>query len=286
MVKITPNHGKVAMKIKVAAIQMQSGDNLEANLQSAAELLAQAGQQQVQLVVLPENFAMFAAGAQLHTAQQLPLIQAWLAEQAIKHNLWIVAGSVPCAYQPHGEVVTQQRVRASCFVYSNHGDLVGRYDKLHLFDVNIADKQARYQESATFEAGDSVVVVKTPFATIGLSICYDLRFPLLYQALRDQGADIMVVPAAFTELTGEAHWQVLLQARAIETQCLVIGAGQSGQHSPTRRTWGHSQIIDAWGRVLAIQKLEGAGIVIADYDLSEQDKIRQQMPLLVSRWLC
>ncbi len=274
------------MKVTVAALQMQSRDNLDDNLRSAAQLLAQASQRGVQLAVLPENFAMFAAGAQLQTAQQLPRIQTWLAEQAKQHKLWLVAGSVPCAERPNGEVVTQQRVRASCFVYSDAGLLVGRYDKIHLFDVSIADKQSSYQESATFEPGDSIVVVKTPFATIGLSICYDLRFPHLYQALRDRGADIIVVPAAFTELTGQAHWQVLLQARAIETQCCVIGAGQSGQHSATRRTWGHSQIIDAWGRVLAVQDQEGAGVVIAEYDLSVQDKIRQQMPLLVSRRLC
>lgn len=273
------------MKITVAAIQMQSRDDLDANLNSAAELLAQAGERGCQLAVLPENFAMFAAGAQLATANRLAHIQSWLAEQAIKNNLWIVAGSIPCANRPNGDVVTQQRVRASCFVYNNQGVLAGRYDKIHLFDVSIADKQANYQESATFEAGDAVVTIKTPFATIGLSICYDLRFPRLYQALRDQGADIIVVPAAFTELTGRAHWQVLLQARAIETQCCVIGAGQSGQHSATRRTWGHSLIIDAWGRVLAEQGQEGAGLVVAEYDLSEQDKIRQQMPLLVSRRL-
>jgi predicted amidohydrolase len=139
--------------------------------------------------------------------------------------LWIVAGSVPCLERKNGEMVLDDKVRASCFVYNDLGQQVGRYDKIHLFDVTVADKQAQYQESATFEAGDEVVVIKTPFANIGLTICYDLRFPQLFQALRDQGADIIVVPAAFTALTGKAHWQVLLQARAIETQCFIVGAG-------------------------------------------------------------
>ena len=273
------------MTIKLAAIQMQSKDNLQVNLDHASALLAQAAQQQVKLAVLPENFAMFAAGAQLTTAKQLTHIQAWLSEQALINDLWIVAGSVPCRERPNGETVVNDKVRACCFVYNNRGELAGRYDKIHLFDAAIADQQAQYQESATFEAGNDVVVIKTPFANIGLSICYDVRFPPLYQALRDRGADIIVVPAAFTALTGQAHWQVLLRARAIETQCFIVGAGQSGQHSPTRTTWGHSQLIDAWGSVVAEQQQEGEGVVIAEYDIDEQQRIRQQMPLLSHRRL-
>lgn len=275
------------MTIVVAAIQMQSRDDLSANLAMAARQIAIAAMQGAQLVVLPENFAMFAAGAQLKTAQEyFSVIQQWLAEQARQYDVWIIGGSVPCQHRPDYQVVADNRVRASCFVYNNQGLLAGRYDKIHLFDVEVADKQAVYQESATFEPGSDVVVIETPFANIGLSICYDVRFPELYSALRAKGADIIVVPAAFTALTGEAHWQVLLRARAIETQCLVIGAGQSGQHSPSRRTWGHSQVIDAWGRVLAICEQEGEGLALAAYDLSEQRRIRQQMPLLRHRRLC
>ena len=161
------------MTIKLAAIQMQSKDNLQVNLDHASALLAQAAQQQVKLAVLPENFAMFAAGAQLTTAKQLTHIQAWLSEQALINDLWIVAGSVPCRERPNGETVVNDKVRACCFVYNNRGELAGRYDKIHLFDAAIADQQAQYQESATFEAGNDVVVIKTPFANIGLSICYD-----------------------------------------------------------------------------------------------------------------
>jgi predicted amidohydrolase len=273
------------MKTKLAAIQLQSKDDLQANLDHCALLLANAAQENVKLAVLPENFAMFAAGAQLATAQQLPKIHVWLAEQARQHHLWIVAGSVPCLERKNGEMVPDGKVRASCFVYNDLGQQVGRYDKIHLFDVTVADKQAQYQESATFEAGDEVVVIKTPFANIGLTICYDLRFPQLFQALRDQSADIIVVPAAFTALTGKAHWQVLLQARAIESQCFIVGAGQSGQHSATRTTWGHSQLINAWGEILAEQHQEGEGVVIAEYDSDEQMRIRQQMPLLSHRRL-
>lgn len=275
------------MTVRVAALQMQSRDNLDDNLATAAALLEQAAQQDVVLAVLPENFAVFAAGAQLKTAQDyLPVIQDWLAEQARRHQLWLVGGSVPCPYRPDGSLVPDNRVRASCFVYDSGGRLAARYDKIHLFDVEVADKQAVYQESATFEPGAEVVVVTTPFGRVGLSICYDIRFPQLYQQLACQGADIMVVPAAFTAVTGEAHWQVLLRARAIENQCLVIGAGQSGLHSPHRSTWGHSQIIDAWGRVLAMRTEAGAGLVVAEYEMSEQQRIRQQMPLLAHRRLC
>lgn len=273
------------MKTKLAAIQLQSKDDLQANLDHCALLLANAAQENVKLAVLPENFAMFAAGAQLATAKQLPKILTWLSEQARLHQLWIVAGSVPCLERKNGEMVPDGKVRASCFVYNDLGQQVGRYDKIHLFDVTVADKQAQYQESATFEAGDEVVVIKTPFANIGLTICYDLRFPQLFQALRDQSADIIVVPAAFTALTGKAHWQVLLQARAIESQCFIVGAGQSGQHSATRTTWGHSQLINAWGEILAEQYQEGEGVVIAEYDSDEQMRIRQQMPLLSHRRL-
>jgi nitrilase len=200
--------------------------------------------------------------------------------------LWLVGGSVPCLYRPDNTVVDDNRVRASCFVYDNRGELAARYDKIHLFDVEVADSQAVYRESATFEPGTDIVVVDAGFARIGLSICYDIRFPELYQALRAQGADIMVVPAAFTAVTGAAHWQVLLRARAIENQCLVIGAGQSGQHSSSRRTWGHSQIVDAWGQVQAICEQDGEGLAIAEYDLSGQQRIRQQMPILSHRRLC
>ncbi|MFO1391544.1 MAG: carbon-nitrogen hydrolase family protein [Agitococcus sp.] len=272
------------MNVTVAAIQMNSLDNLQANLQQAERLLAQAAQANAKLAVLPENFAVFAAGVQQQTAQQINIIQAWLAQQAQQHQLWLVGGSVPCAYRPDGQSTTKNKVRAACFVYNPQGELVGRYDKIHLFDAAIADEQGQYQESATFEAGDEIVVIRTPFANIGLSICYDLRFPALFQALREQEADIIVVPAAFTALTGEAHWQVLLRARAIENQCMIIGAGQTGWHSQQRQTWGHSQIIDAWGKVLALQA-QGESVVIADYDLQQMTKIRQQMTILRHRRL-
>ncbi len=272
-------------KCIVAALQMQSQDNLEDNLRQAAQLMEQAQQAGVQLVVLPENFAMFAAGKQLETAQNLAKIQQWLSQQAQQQQMWIVAGSIPCATRPDSTPVADNKVRASCLIYSPQGQLFGRYDKIHLFDANVADQQASYQESATFEAGSEVVIVETPFAKIGISICYDLRFPLLYQALRDNGAEIIVVPAAFTALTGEAHWQVLLRARAIETQSFVIGAGQSGWHSATRQTWGHSQVIDPWGKVLAEQQQTGSGLIVAVCDLSELHLIRQQMPILRHRRL-
>lgn len=265
--------------VLIAAIQLCSGPDLAANLDAAERQLREAAAAGARLAVLPENFAVFDATQYRQVALQLPSILAWLAALARELDLWVVAGTLLAASRPDGAPVPDGRVRTACHVISAAGECVARYDKTHLFDVDVPDSQGAYRESATFEPGDEVVCVETPFGRIGLTICYDLRFPELFRALVDKGAGLVTVPAAFTAVTGEAHWQVLLRARAIENQVMVVGAGQGGWHNPSRQTWGHTQIIDAWGRVLAEQVTDGAGFVLARWDRDEQVSLQNRMPV-------
>lgn len=264
---------------RVAAWQMVSTSDWLENQVSLSRGFAQASAAGVKLLVLPENAAIFGAGAQLTLAASGADILSWFAAQAAEHQLTLVAGTLPLACRPDGLPVPNGRVRSATMVWGPSGELLGRYDKRHLFDVDVADAQGRYQESATYEPGNQVAVINTELGKLGILTCYDLRFPEQARELRRQGAELLVVPAAFTAVTGAAHWQVLLRARAIENQCLVIGAGQGGQHSPQRQTWGHSQIIDAWGVVLAEQQEDGEGLVMATFDGAEQERLRQRMPV-------
>lgn len=270
---------------RLAAIQMLSGDDLAANLAQAEALLAQAAGEGAGLAVLPENFAMFGAPRHLEVAAQLPRIQEQLAAWAQRYKLWIVAGTLPAAVRPDGSAVSEGRVRPASLVFGADGEVKARYDKIHLFDVDVADAQGRYQESATFEPGTQLMTVDTPCGRVGLSVCYDLRFPELFRALAEMGADIITVPAAFTHVTGQAHWQVLLRARAIENQVYIMGAGQGGVHNAQRHTWGHSQIIDPWGVVLAERDEVGPGVVLADRDGTAQLELRRRMPVFAHRRL-
>ncbi|MES3040063.1 MAG: carbon-nitrogen hydrolase family protein [Pseudomonadota bacterium] len=264
---------------RIAAWQMVSTSNWLENQVSLSRGFAQASAAGVKLLVLPENAAVFGAGAQLTLAARGADILSWFAAQSAEHQLTLVAGTLPLACRPDGLPVPNGRVRSATMVWGPAGELLGRYDKRHLFDVDVADAQGRYQESATYEPGNQVAVIDTELGKLGILTCYDLRFPEQARELRRQGAELLVVPAAFTAVTGAAHWQVLLRARAIENQCLVIGAGQGGQHSPQRQTWGHSQVVDAWGVVLAEQQEDGEGLVMASFDRAEQDSLRQRMPV-------
>src|SRR5690554_111603 len=262
----------------VAVIQMVSSENIADNLVQARQLLEQAAAQGAQLAVLPENFAAFgrinaAQIASLEAQQQGPIL-AWLEQAARELGIWIVGGTVPLL--PEGQ--DQAKPCASSLLFNEYGECVARYDKLHLFDAAVADGQSRYQESAHFSAGQQCTVVDTPVGRLGMTVCYDLRFPALYGALREAGAELISVPSAFTALTGAAHWQVLLRARAIETQCLLLAANQGGVHSLGRETFGHSAIIDAWGSVLA-ELPSGAGCVTHAFPRAEQAAIRQRMPV-------
>ncbi|MGH8460493.1 MAG: carbon-nitrogen hydrolase family protein [Stenotrophobium sp.] len=273
--------------MKVAAIQMCSMDDVAANLRAASRLLMQAADSGAVLAVLPENFAFMGAQetAKLAHAEAdgTGTIQDFLAQTARKLSLWIVAGSVPLAVP--GEA---GKVYAANLVYDAQGQRRARYDKIHLFDVDVprAGNSERYRESNSIAFGaPRAVTVDTPAGKLGLSVCYDLRFPELYRALVADGAQILCVPSAFTEKTGEAHWQPLLRARAIENQCYVIAPGQSGTHPGGRRTWGHSMIINPWGEIVAEQQAEGEGIVLAEIDCEHQAQIRASFPSLNHRRL-
>lgn len=275
------------MKSMAAVVQMVSSGDVHANLRSAAGLIARAREQGAELILLPENFAVLDGGPLSQFAERegdmQALLQGFLREQARSTGAWLIAGSMPLSMRPerNGELpepVTGGRVRPACMVYDPQGKLVARYDKMHLFDVQVEDRQAQYSESRSFEPGDVAVCVQTPLGCVGLSICYDLRFPELYRRLLEQGAQLLTVPSAFTKVTGEAHWEVLLRARAIENQCYVLAANQGGVHNATRETWGHSMIVDPWGRILASVG-SGEGVAVAEIDMEALAALRARMPI-------
>lgn len=281
---------------RVAAIQMVSTDSTEENLQQAKDLIAEAVARGADLVLLPENFAVLEGGpmvdfaepqgvslaASQSLANQTPL-QNFLSELASHHGITLVGGTLPLITRPEKEgaeleYLSDGRVRPACLVFNPDGKFSGRYDKIHLFDVQVNDQQAQYSESRSFEAGENLVVLDSPCGKLGLSICYDLRFPELYRQLFHQGAQIITIPSAFTAVTGKAHWESLLRARAIENQSYVIAANQGGRHSESRETWGHSMIVDPWGVVLDCVET-GPGVAIADINLSHLQTLRSKMPI-------
>lgn len=263
---------------RIAALQMVSGPRVDDNLAVAGRLVEEAVTQGAQLLVLPEYFPIIgAADADRVRARETfgcGPIQDWLATTAQRHGLWLVAGSIPLT------ATSPDKMKNSSLVFNPAGECVARYDKIHLFGFRKGDES--YDEAAFIEPGDRPVAVDTPFGRIALSICYDLRFPELYRTL---GAlDLILVPAAFTETTGRAHWEVLLRARAIENQCYLLAVGQGGRHESGRLTHGNSMIVDPWGEVLD-RKLKGPGIVIADLDHQRIAEIRGSLPALVHRKL-
>lgn len=280
--------------MRVAAIQMVSTPTIEQNLSAAARLISQAAEKGVELIVLPEVFATLEGLSPLAEVGEIahPAIpslgatplQDFLASQAAKHALVIVGGTIPLLSRADGSLIEDGRVRASSLVFNAQGERVARYDKVHLFDVQVSDAQAQYSESLSYEAGSELACVEVEGCQVGLSVCYDLRFGELYRQLVTLGAQLITVPAAFTAVTGAAHWEPLLRARAIENQCYIVAAAQGGRHSETRETWGHSMIIDPWGVVLDCVNT-GEGIAIADIDLARIDDIRLRMPIAQQRRL-
>lgn len=267
-----------AHAFKVAAIQMASGPNVEGNLNEARRLIAKAAEQGARLVVLPEFFAIMG----LHEQDKLKVseqngsgpIQTFLRETALRYKIWLVGGSIPLAGTVPG------KVRNSCLVFDEHGEQVARYDKIHLFNLSLGNES--YDEAATIESGNQIVVVDSPFGRIGLAVCYDLRFPELFRAM--QNVDIIALPAAFTETTGKMHWEVLVRARAIENLAYMIASAQGGYHVNGRETHGHSMIVDPWGRVLDTLT-RGSGVVIATINPSYQASLRNSLPALKHRVL-
>jgi len=265
-----------ANAFKVAAIQMASGPNVEGNLSEARRLIAKAAEQGARLVVLPEFFAIMGLNEQdkLKVSEQAGRgpIQTFLSETARRYKIWLVGGSIPLAG------TSPDKVRNSCLVFNEHGEQVARYDKIHLFNLSLGNES--YDEAASIEAGDQVVVVDSPFGRIGLAVCYDLRFPELFRAMKD--VDIIVLPSAFTETTGKMHWEVLVRARAIENLSYVIASAQGGYHVNGRETHGNSMIVDPWGRVLDTLT-RGSGVVIATINPSHQASLRNSLPALKHR---
>ncbi len=266
----------------VACIQMASSPNIGANLLEAERLIEEAVSQHARLVVLPENFALM--GKSEHDkveARETPgsgAIQSFLAEQSARHGVWLVGGTIPLVAD------ADDKVRAACLVFDDQGKQVARYDKIHLFDVALVDSGEQYTESDTIEPGDEIVVIDSPFGRMGISVCYDLRFPELYRKQLDQGLEILVVPSAFTAITGRAHWEVLVRARAIENLCYVIAPDQGGYHLNGRETYGHSMIVDPWGTVLNSLS-RGPGVVCADIELGRLQSARRNFPSIAHRRL-
>ncbi len=261
---------------RVAAIQMASGPHVSANLLEVSRLIAQAAADGAKLVVLPEDFALMGSDQdklKICEREDQGPIQAFLAGQAARHGIWLVGGTVPLfADDP-------MRVRAACLVYNATGQRVARYDKIHLFDVYLEETGEKYTESLATEAGKSTVALDTPFGRLGLAVCYDLRFPELLRSLVTQSIEIVALPAAFTAITGKAHWEILVRARAIENLCYVVAAAQGGYHLSGRETYGDSMIVDPWGVVLD-RLARGAGVVSANLDRKRLQSIRRNFPAL------
>ncbi|MGE5087791.1 MAG: carbon-nitrogen hydrolase family protein [Candidatus Levyibacteriota bacterium] len=264
--------------MRVAAIQMTSGADVDANLRAAEALIGAAAREGAGLVLLPENFGLMGLRARdkldVQERDGEGVQQDFLAQTAKRNRLFLIGGSVPIA---SGD---PQRVRQALLVYGPDGARIARYDKIHLFRFTQGDED--YDEAKTIEAGATPVTFAAPCGRVGLSICYDLRFPELYRRMGELA--LIVVPAAFTARTGEAHWETLLRARAVENQCYVLASAQAGTHPGGRRTWGHSMLIDPWGTIVA-SRAEGPGIVVGDVDPARIADVRGRLPALAHRKL-
>ena len=265
-------------RMKIAALQMVSTPDVARNLEVAAGLIDEAATAGAELVALPEYFCLLGR----RDTDKLAVaegdgagpIQQMLAASARRAGVWVVGGTLPM------RTADPQRVRNSCCVYAPDGSRVARYDKIHLFAYD--NGRERYDEGRVLEAGDTPLAFDAAGLRVGLSVCYDVRFPELYRALCNPPCDLLCVPSSFTHTTGQAHWEVLLRARAIENQCYVIAPAQGGVHENGRRTWGHSMVVDPWGEVVAVQA-EGAGVGMAELDRARIAALRAQLPALAHR---
>ena len=282
--------------LTVAAVQMNSQQNIEDNLADIKAAIMDASKQGAQLVVLPENCCSM--GRQFATAERFDELSNTMAEYAHSYGIYVLAGSLPCPYRPDGVIVSDGRLRQVSQLFAPDGTRVARYDKIHLFTATVADKQGSYNEAATFEPGTQTVVATLEandvFYQLGMMVCFDLRFPALAQRLRQAGAELLSAPSAFTYLTGQAHWSLLLRARALDSQCMVIGAAQGGDHvykdGHARQTWGHTAITAYDGTVMssyedselnhsAKKDHKNYALVLATLDKQAQQQGRQKMPI-------
>lgn len=272
---------------KVAAIQMTSTSCAEENLNKAKNLLAEAAEKGATLAVLPEMFVLQSPEAtdKIHLAESLGqgLIQSFLSEQAKKHHLWIVGGTIPI------QSLDPLKPYATSLVFNEQGEQLAHYHKMHLFDVTVSAKE-QYHESTTTKPGHELCLIDTPIGKMGLSVCYDVRFPEMFRCLFNQGAELFAIPCAFSPTTGKAHFEILMRARAIENFSYVIAACQTGTHDNGRSTYGHSMIVSPWGEVLACLPHD-EGVIVADIDLSLLNQIRTNMPIkahqkmVLNQWL-
>ena len=267
----TPKH--LSSAFKVAGIQMASSPSVSSNLIEADRLIKLASKQGAKIVVLPEYFCIMGLRdndkVKIKEKEGDGPIQRFLAKTAKKYKIWLIGGTIPL------ESNFPNKIRNSCLVFNDMGEQVAHYDKIHLFGLDLGAE--KYHEEATIESGDKIVVLETPFGKIGLSVCYDLRFPELYRTMGE--VDMIVVPSAFTDTTGKAHWETLVRARAIENLCYVIAPAQGGYHLSGRETYGNSMIVDPWGVVLD-RLPRGSGIVIAGINTDYQTSLRKSLPAL------
>ena len=282
--------------LSVAAVQMNSQQNIEDNLADIKAAIIDASKQGAQLVVLPENCCSM--GRQFATAERFDELSKTMAEYVRASGIYLLAGSLPCPYRPDGVIVPDGRLRQVSQLFAPDGTRVARYDKIHLFTATVADKQGSYNEAATFEPGTQTVVAtleaNDAVYQLGMMVCFDLRFPALAQSLRQAGAELLSAPSAFTYLTGQAHWSLLLRARALDSQCMVIGAAQGGDHvykdGHARQTWGHTAITAYDGTVMssyedselnhsAKKDHKNYALVLATLDKQAQQQGRQKMPI-------
>nr|WP_235598898.1 carbon-nitrogen hydrolase family protein [Idiomarina sp. 28-8] len=261
-------------QVQLTALQMSSRPDPQDNLDIVAKLLEQLPAARPQLVVLPEAFSCFGAGDRAQLAMAEPYkdgeVQKQLAALAKKHEVYLVGGTLP--------VDAGERFSAASILFGPDGAILNRYDKIHLFDVDVADNTKEYRESKWTQPGSKVVTTETDFGVVGMAVCYDLRFPELFRALRQAGSQIIVLPSAFTQVTGKAHWHALVRARAIEQQVFIVAPGQVGEHANGRETFGHSIIVSPWGEILAEQELD-EGVVSVSVDVADIESIRKQMPV-------
>ena len=259
---------------KFAIVELNSQTNILANLQSIELGIKIASERGTRMVILPEN--AFCFGKQGFASQYFDALKAWSAQAARHYGVYLLAGTLPCPYRPDGTPVADGKLRQSSLLFDPAGNCLARYDKIHLFKATVNDSTGNYDEGRTFEAGNELIVADTEFGKVGMMVCFDIRFPTLAVKLREIGADILTAPSAFTYQTGKAHWHALLTARALDSQCMVIGAGQTGDHvvnpsepSNVRSTWGHSEFITSDGESVLTQTIDAADdAVTRDFDIT------------------
>jgi predicted amidohydrolase len=267
---------------RIAAVQMTTGASLSANLAEAERLTREVAETGGALVVLPENFAFMGKRERdvlsLRERDGEGRLQSFLSEVSARYGIWLVGGTIPLVA---GDA---DHVRAASLVFNDRGERVARYDKIHLFDVDVPGADERYRESSVIEPGEDVIVLDSPFGRLGLAVCYDLRFPEMFRQMLDSGVELLTVPAAFTAVTGRAHWETLVRARAIENLVYVVAAAQAGHHVNGRETHGHSMIVDPWGSVLA-ESPRGTGSICCLLDRHFQTAVRRNFPAIEQRRL-